>query len=128
MRPIDKRCFGALLGSLMLIATPAVAQLYGNVIPDEVLNNTEGNVYFGAVRDEHGQFLENATVVLDTGFIEYVAVTDPRGRYRLQLPLDVAPGQVLARCSRPGFATSRLVRRPPRSGAMTPVEISCFLE
>jgi len=111
-----------------LYALTTHAQLYGNLIPPEILANTNGNIWFGAVRDQHGGFVADATVILDTGVIEYVAVTDQGGRFRLQLPKDTTTLQVSSRCSHPAYQTDRLMVRPPRRNTGSPVELSCFLK
>jgi len=115
------------LALALVLPGPARAQLYGNAIPLEILRSGEGNVYFGSVRDESGGFLEDATIILDTGVIEYVAVTGVGGRFRLRLPVDVPATDVGVRCSHPGYLHARLIRRRPRGGHPTPVELSCVL-
>lgn len=109
----------------ILLTDPVAAQLYGGFIPRDA--HRQVNIWFGSVRDKAGSHVPNATIVLVTRQIDYVAVSDVQGRFRLELPLSVKPADVKARCSRKGFSTVRIVRRLPRGGAATPVEISCYL-
>ncbi len=87
-----------------------------------------GNVYFGSAKDADGEFVAGATIVLETKKLELVTVTDPTGRYRLELPTDIPPTAVTARCSRKGYALGETVKRLPRGGEVSPVEINCILK
>ena len=104
----------------------ATAQLYSdfNVVGDNVIPS---NVYFGAAKDSDGNYISGATVVAATALMDFVAVTDRRGRFRLTLPVDIAPADVEARCSHNAYRDSSVVRRLPRGQALSPVEISCRL-
>ena len=112
---------------LLLITSTSQAQLYGNAVPAALLDNKQGIVWFGAVRNEQGQFLENATIQLDTGSIEYVAVTGIEGRFRLVLPKNLPFDTVIPHCALPGSNSARIQRRPPPRGLDSPVELQCVL-
>ena len=118
------------ISALFVLFAPltAVAQLYGNTSPADWSEDQYNNIYFGAARSGDGDFLPGVTIVLDTGMIEYVAVTDVRGRYRLRLPLSVSPNDVTARCSRPDHSGAEVRRRLPRRGQLSPVEVTCYLK
>lgn len=111
---------------LALGAVPASAQLYSDFdVPDS--GAAPANIYFGAARDDRGRYVSGATVVVATAQMDFVAVTDRHGRFRLRLPLEVAPAEVEARCSHNDYRRSRILRRLPRGDALTPVELSCRL-
>ncbi len=110
-----------------MTASTGQAQLYGNAVPAALLANTEGTVWFGTVRDERGKFLENATVQLDTGIIEYVAVTGIEGRFRLVLPDNIPIDQVVPHCARPGSNSASIRRRLPPQRLEGSVELQCVL-
>ena len=111
---------------LTLGDVPARAQLYSDFsVPDS--GAAPANIYFGAARDNRGRYVSGATVVVATAQMDFVAVTDRHGRFRLRLPLDVAPSEVETRCSHNDYGRSRIRRRLPRGNALTPVELSCRL-
>ena len=112
-------------GLALLAAGPAQAQLYGGFTPHAA--HGPMNVWFGTARDAAGRYLPGVTVVLETSTLDFVAVTDRQGRFRLELPLQAKPPQVTVRCSKQGHGAARVVRRLPRGGAATPVEIACTL-
>lgn len=109
----------------LLFPGVALAQLYGDFVPREP---QPGNVYFGLVKNADGDYIEGATVVLKTSMVEYVAVSDVRGRFRVELPEAITPDQVETRCSRDGYTSARVTRRLPRGESLTPVEIGCHLQ
>ncbi|MFN2328404.1 MAG: hypothetical protein ABR612_05765 [Chromatocurvus sp.] len=102
------------------------AQLYSDFSPASS-DDAPSNVYFGTAKDADGNYIRGATVVVATSMMDFVAVTDHRGRFRLNLPVDIAPTEVQARCSHNAYGDSRVVRRLPRGAALSPVEISCRL-
>ncbi|MFA7553912.1 MAG: hypothetical protein WCY88_06655 [Spongiibacteraceae bacterium] len=103
------------------------AQIYGDYIPQDSHKNNPVNVYFGAVKSKSGDYVEGATMVFATAMLDFVAVTDKRGRYRLELPVDISPSKVESRCSHPDYSSSQIRRRLPRAKALTPVEVDCTL-
>lgn len=113
----------------LLACLPAVgyAQLYGDYNPEDFQRDHPANVYFGSVKDEGGNYIQGVTVVLASARLDFVAVTDARGRFRMELPVDIAPEQVDAGCSRAGYTDARVIKRPPRRGALSPVEVNCIL-
>ncbi|MCW1383708.1 carboxypeptidase-like regulatory domain-containing protein [Novosphingobium sp. KCTC 2891] len=106
-------------------AGPAAAQLYGGFVPGA--RHTPVNVWFGTARDAAGRYVPNATIVLRSRQIDFVAVTDAQGRFRLELPVHLRPVDVQARCSHKSYAGARIARRLPRGAALSPVELTCRL-
>lgn len=119
--------FAALIG-LASMSAPVAAQLYGNFIPRGNHDNNPVNVWFGAAKDAAGRYVPGATIVLQTRQVDFVAVTNGQGRYRLELPVNIRPSEVRVRCSRQGYLTARVIRRLPRGGALSPVEANCELK
>jgi hypothetical protein len=111
---------------LMLSARTAVAQYsYDPSAADEL--GKPGNLYFGAARDDGGQFVEGVTVLLETEQTTFVLVTNALGRFRAKLPLGTLPANVRASCSKPGYQVLKVTRRlPPRQGS-SPVQVDCLL-
>ena len=105
----------------------AMAQFYGNAVPAELLNLQAGDVWFGSVRNEQGAFVADATVVLDNGLIEYVAVTGLDGRFRLVLPEATPVDAISSSCASIGYSRSSVRVRRPSIDATSPVEVSCQL-
>ncbi len=90
-------------------------------------NDAPGNVYFGSAKNTDGDFVPGATIVLDTKKVEFVTVSDPTGRFRLELPVDMLPADVTPRCSRKDYKLGEITKRLPPAGAPTPVEVNCVL-
>lgn len=124
----DLRVRSCFLGLLLVFSSAVQGQFYGNAIPAELLDYQAGSVWFGSVRTSSGEFVADAAVILDTGFIEYVAVTGIDGRFRLLLPESTSIDQVTASCARAGFTSAQLRWRRPRRTALSPVELSCLLQ
>lgn len=116
------------LGLLVYLPVAAQAQLYGDYNPEDFLRDHPANVHFGFVKDDEGRYVEGATIVLATDRLDFVAVTDALGRFRMELPVDIAPDQVEPACSHPDYGAARIVTRPPRGSATSPSELNCFLE
>ncbi|MFA7584964.1 MAG: carboxypeptidase-like regulatory domain-containing protein [Novosphingobium sp.] len=125
-RPLLARIV-AVFVSLAFLPGGASAQLYGNYAPRSDHTKNPVNVWFGAVRNGSGRYLANATIVLETRQVDFVAVTNAQGRYRLELPVAIKPAEVRARCSLRGYRTATFTRRLPRAGASTPVQLDCTL-
>ncbi len=106
--------------------TTAGAQLYSDFSADTD-DDTPANIYFGAAKDADGDYIHGATVVLSSDMMDFVAVTDHRGRFRLRLPVELAPADIEVRCSHNAYRGSKVFRRLPRDRALSPVEISCRL-
>jgi len=109
------------------MSTEVAAQFYGNAIPAELFDLQAGSVWFGSVRSNKGDFISDATVVLDTGFIEYVAVTDIGGRFRMVLPENTVPSEVAFSCAKAGFSPAQGRLRRPSKSASTSIELSCIV-
>lgn len=119
---------GAALGLVLALgAGNAVAAGY---VFDPSATHEQGpvNAWFGSARTADGKYLAGVTVLLETSRIDYVAVTDARGRFRMKLPPDVAPKDVTPRCSRSGFRQVRVSKRMPPGGKTSPVQVDCILE
>lgn len=86
-----------------------------------------GNIYFGSAKDTDGRLLQGVTVVLVTSKVDFVVVTGPDGRFRLELPKDLHSMDVAPRCSKSGYAVGRAIKRPPSGGALSPVQVDCVL-
>jgi hypothetical protein len=92
---------------------------------EEIPGKTEF-VYFGAVRDEEGNYLDGATVTIDVSepHLTYDAYTNILGRYRtldvgraiVDLGFEVDPSKVTVTAYKQGFKmTRRMDRRPGRA-------------
>ena len=86
-----------------------------------------GNVYFGSAKDSNADYVSGATIILETKKLEIVTVTDPTGRFRVELPVDVLPSAVTPHCSLKGYKLGEVVTRLPPGGEPSPVEINCVL-
>jgi hypothetical protein len=103
------------------------AQGYG-LTPLDTHPEKPVNIYFGSAKSTGGEYLQGVTVVLQTSQADFVAVTDVRGRFRLELPLQIHPDDVKASCSRKGYTLTQVIKRAPHAGALTPVEVGCTLK
>jgi hypothetical protein len=125
-RPTTGLAGAALLAAGALAAPLAVAQIY-SYSPTNADEQQPGNVYFGAAKDDDGDFLAGVTVVLKTDVADFVLVTDEAGRFRMKLPADTKPTDVTASCSRRGYVLVKAQKRTPRGQSLTPVEVNCVL-
>lgn len=121
----SRKLFMTVLLALAVPPIPAAAQLYGGFVPRG--KHDPVNVWFGTAQDASGRYLPNATIVLETRQIDFVAVTNEQGRFRLELPVNIRPTDVQVRCSLKGYSKSLITRRLPRRKALSPVEIGCKL-
>ena len=128
MMPVLHRFSGFFLGLLAYLPVTAQAQLYGDYNPEDFLRDHPANVHFGFVKNDVGRYVEGATVILAAQQLDFVAVTDAMGRFRMELPVDIDPDQVEPACSHPDYTSARIITRPPRGGATSPSELNCFLE
>jgi hypothetical protein len=112
---------------LLGVVPAAFAGWYG-WDPSVPREHRPGNIYFGSAKDEDGRYLPGVTVVLVTPQVDFVTVTDPTGRFRLEVPKEVNDTDVSPRCSKNGYAVGRVIKRPPRADATTPVELNCLLD
>lgn len=127
MTRVFRRHLAALLGLLVYLPAAGVAQLYGDYNPEDFRREYPANVHFGFVKNEDGEYIEGATVVLASKQLDFVAVTDARGRFRMNLPVEIHPDRVTPGCSHPDYRTASIITRPPRGDATSPSEINCFL-
>jgi hypothetical protein len=126
-----RRIRARVVGAALLVGGPltaplALAQIY-SYSPTNADEQQPGNVYFGAAKDDDGQFLAGVTVVLKTDLADFVLVTDEAGRFRMKLPADTKPADVTASCSRRGYVLVKAQKRAPRGQSLTPVEVNCVL-
>ncbi|EED35684.1 hypothetical protein NOR51B_1631 [Luminiphilus syltensis NOR5-1B] len=117
-----------LLGCCSAAPSTGYAQIYGDYLSYDRDSQQPANVYFGAAKNASGGYVYGATIVVATDYLDFVAVTDAGGRFRLELPTDITPQQVAARCSHSDYPQSKVYRRLPRGRAVTPVEITCRLQ
>lgn len=83
--------------------------------------------YFGAVKDEEGSLVKDATIVITHKSSSFVFVTDNLGRFRGQLPLDAVAGKVAVKCFKAGFEPVRVSKRAGSSGKKRSVQLDCVL-
>jgi hypothetical protein len=104
---------------------PAVAQYaYDPSNPDE---QGPGIRYFGSAKDEKGSLLAGVTVLIDSDETSFVFVTDEQGRFRGKVPLNMVAAKVTADCSKPGFQTVRVTKRPGPQAPKPTVQVDCVL-
>ena len=115
-----------LAGLCLAMPAVALAQIY-SYSPNNA-DELAGNVYFGAAKGSDGQFMAGVSVVLKTAAADFVMVTDESGRFRMKLPPEIKPTDVVASCSRRGYVLVRAQKRSPRGKTLTPVEVNCVLQ
>lgn len=117
------------LAGLLALGIAGVVQAAAYVFdPAAVHEKGAVNAWFGSARTTDGRYLAGVTVLLETRKIDYVIVTDARGRFRIKLPLDLAPADVTPHCSKSGLRQQRVSKRLPPGGRSSPVQVDCFLE
>lgn len=110
----------------LVVAAPARAQYeYNPNAPHEMDN--PGPRLFGSVKDERGVLVEGATIVLDSDRFSFVLVTDALGRFQITAPLGTPTEKVSAKCSKPGYESVRMTRRPGPTGVKPILQIDCVL-
>ena len=103
---------------------PAMAQYAHD--PSNADEQGPGIRYFGSAKDEKGSLLAGVTVLIEKAETTFVYVTDEQGRFRGTLPLNMA-ANVTAACSKPGFQTVRVVKRPGPPAPKQTVQVDCVL-
>lgn len=116
---------GAVLSAVVAVSSTALAN--GDVFfeAEEIPGQTEF-VYFGSVKDEAGNYLDNATVTIDVSdpHLTYDAYTNILGRFRtldvgravVDLGFEVDPKTVTMSVYKPGYKLARTMdRRPARA-------------
>jgi hypothetical protein len=116
-----------LAGVLALSAAPRALSGWYGWDPSVPREHRPGNIYFGSAKDARGRFLAGVTIVLVTPSVDFVTVTDPAGRFRLEIPQELRMSDVTPRCSKNGYAVGQVIKRPPRGDALTPVQVDCVL-
>jgi hypothetical protein len=117
-------CFALVVTSAMALPHPAGA---GGTGADE-LNDDEGPVYFGFVRDTSGTGVAYAKVALSSNNLSMVTQTDVLGAFKLAL-VGADPAATELTCSKDGYQQDGTLRRsPPSDDPKTPVEIDCTLK
>lgn len=128
-RRITRRSGRAGLAGLLALGVAGVVHAAAYVFdPSAVHEKGAVNAWFGSARTTDGRYVAGVTVLLETRKIDYVIVTDARGRFRIKLPLDLAPTDVTPRCSKSGYQQVRISKRLPPGGRSSPVQVDCFLD
>ena len=112
--------FLLVLGSV----APALAQYAHD--PSNADEQVPGIRYFGSAKDEKGSLLAGVTVLIEKAETTFVYVTDEQGRFRGTVPLNMA-SNVTAACSKAGFQTVRVVKRPGPPAPKPTVQVDCVL-
>jgi hypothetical protein len=94
--------------------------------PDNQDEQGPGIRYFGSAKDTNGVPLSNATIVIDSGTLSIVVITDDLGRFRKKVPLQMTPDTVAIKCFKPGYQSLRLEKRPG-FGPKPTVQVDCVL-
>jgi hypothetical protein len=114
----------AVAGAEVLAFRVAVAQMYAY---DPAHPPGSAHVYFGSTKDSDGNLLSGVTVALDTGETTYVMVTDEAGRFKIEVPKELAASQIKFSCSKPGYVQLRAIRRFAPNKAASPIQADCVL-
>lgn len=96
--------------------------------PSSAHERGPSTVYFGSARTAEGKYISGVTIVITTPTVDFVVATDDAGRFRLELPMQMAVSDVTARCSKPGMTVVRVSKRPYPGKDLTPVEVNCLLK
>ena len=117
--------FGLLIAAVVSSGTPA----FGQYAFDETADHEqEGGIrYFGSAKDASGKLLEDVTILLEDKSASYIFVTDSDGRFRGYLPSESVAGSVSAKCSKAGFSSVKVTKRPGPAGARPTVQVDCVL-
>lgn len=83
--------------------------------------------YFGSAKDDKGALLPGVSVLLSTPQLSFLVVTDDQGRFRVNLPLDMRPENVTAKCFKAGLQVVQTSKRPGPTGPKTTVQVDCVL-
>jgi hypothetical protein len=107
----------------------AFAALGANVARSGGLGDDNGEgtdtIFFGTVKDTRGSAIAAARVNVKFKNMSFVTTTDAIGNFRIATTID--PEQSEVSCSKEGYRQSGATRRPPSSGAKSPVEVDCIL-
>ncbi len=116
----------ALVGvSALLWAASGSAQYsYDPSNPDEA---NKGWVYFGSAKDETGTLVPDVVVRLEIDQNDYIFLTDKQGRFRAKLPVQTTPSNVIAGCSKSGFQSVQVTKRPGPKSSRAALQVDCVL-
>lgn len=117
------RTFSLLCLSMWLSARVEAQYFFS---PDNQDEQGPGIRYFGAAKDTNGVLLSNANIVIDSGTLSIVVVTDDQGRFHQKLPLRMTLDTVAIKCFKPGYQSVRLDKRPG-IGPKPTVQVDCVL-
>ncbi len=99
----------------------------GGTAADE-LDENDGPVYFGFVRDGRGLGIGNARVSLAANNVSLVTQTNVLGAFKLAVA-GVDPNAAELSCSKDGYRQVETLRRsPPSKDPKASVEIDCTLQ
>jgi len=101
----------------------AAQYVYNPAAADEA----PGIRYFGSAKDDKGALLPGVSILLSTGQLSFLLVTDNEGRFRSNLPLDMLPGSVTPKCFKAGFQLVQMSKRLGPTGPKVTVQIDCVL-
>jgi len=111
----------------LVICLPVNAQIYGDFLTAED-ENPNVNIFFGVVKNQDKQYIAGATIILSNDMLDFVAISDEQGRFRFQIPVEMTAHDLSARCSHPNFPAGQVLKRLPRRGLTSPVELLCLIE
>jgi hypothetical protein len=118
-----RACGAGLVG--LLLVMPSSAQYAFD--PSNADEQMPGVRYFGSVKDDRGNHLAGATIVIDDPQSTFIFVTDHDGRFRGVLPEDTAFAQVKLKCFKIGYRLVRVTKRPGPAKAKPTVQVDCLL-
>lgn len=120
---ISWRTFSLLCLSIWLSARVDAQYFFSSENQDE---QGPGIRYFGSAKDANGVPLSNATIVIDSGTLSIVVITDDLGRFHKKAPLRMTLDNVTIKCFKPGYQSLRMEKRPG-FGPKPTVQVDCVL-
>jgi hypothetical protein len=106
----------------LAFASGAWAQYTYN--PNNADEQGSGTRYFGSVKDERGQALKGAAIVVKQA---YVFTSDEAGRYVGHAPADPSPKAILIGCAKRGYTLVRINKRAGSTKQKLWVQADCIL-
>ena len=121
---VSWRALGLLCLSMWLSARVEAQYFFR---PDNQDEQGPGIRYFGSAKDANGVPLANASIVIDSGTLSFVMVTDDLGRFHKKVPVQMTLDKVAIKCFKPGYQSLRLEKRPG-VGPKPTVQVDCVLQ
>jgi hypothetical protein len=115
-----------MIAACMTVSVGLAQYAYDPSNPDEQ-QGPPGIRYFGSVKDSNGALVPGATIALASDQARFIFVTNEQGRFRGDLPLDVAADKVAAQCWKVGYKALRVTKRPGPAGVKPTVQVDCVL-